>query len=468
MSDRVGSTPSRDLTLLDFTLLVIGAVVGADVYVVAAIGAGLLGPAQLVAWIIAGLLAAIIGIAFVQCATVQPRVGGSYAYVRSAFGPLVGFLAGWALYVGEWIALPVFPVAFSNYLTYFVPDLSPTGSLIVKAALIAAVLISNIAGARASARLNDVLTVAKLLPLVVLIVAGVALIALRPDVSLAHLRPFAPLGWSGLGPAVLVIFWAYAGFELAVLPAGEVRDARHTLPRGLIIGMSIATVFYVLTAFAVVVAIPSTTAANSPRSLADALDSIAGAFGLQQGFGGVLMSLGALISIAGVFEVFMLGVARLSYALARDGLFPRPFAQLSPRFGTPYVGLVFQAVAAAVLANVFDLTHLIDSAMLFLGVCYALTALAALRLVQQNPHALLHVPGLQAVLTLAAVSGVALALQAPPQLLALGAAVMAVGLVVYLVRRRAWSVASVEAGLREEELHLAAWLLHFLRRRAYQ
>ncbi len=84
----------RDLNLADFTLLVIGAVIGADVYVVAAIGAGLLGPAQLAAWVVGGILAALIGIAFVQWAAIQPKVGGSYVYVRSAFGPLIGFLAG--------------------------------------------------------------------------------------------------------------------------------------------------------------------------------------------------------------------------------------------------------------------------------------------------------------------------------------------------------------------------------------
>jgi amino acid transporter len=98
----------RELGALDFTLLVIGAVIGADVYVVAALGAAYLGPAQLVAWVAAGVLAAIIALAFVQCAAIYPEIGGSYAYARQAFGKFVGFLAGWALHVGEWVALPIF------------------------------------------------------------------------------------------------------------------------------------------------------------------------------------------------------------------------------------------------------------------------------------------------------------------------------------------------------------------------
>jgi APA family basic amino acid/polyamine antiporter len=456
---RPSTAPSRDLKLLDFTLLVIGAVIGADVYVVAAIGASLLGPAQLAAWLVAGLLAALIGLAFVQCAAIYPQVGGSYAYARTAFGSLVGFLCGWALYVGEWIALPVFPVAFANYLTFFFPNLDPTGLFIVKAVLIAVVTFSNILGARTGARINDVLTIAKLVPLAVLICAGLAFLMLRPGLAATHMAPFAPLGWSGFGASVLVIFWAYAGFELAVLPAGEVKAPRRTLPRGLVLGMVVATLFYLLTALAVVAALPWSVAAESPRSLADALDAIMAAFGLTGGFGGALMSLGALVSIAGVYEVFTLGVARLSYALARDGLFPQPFGRLHNQFGTPYVGLTFQALAALVLASFLDLTHLISTAMFFLGLCFAVTALAALRLIKRAPDKALHLPALRGLLPLASLGGIVLAAQAPPMVILMGAAVMGVGLVGFIARHGARRTRSeLETSIRRDEQEFEVWL----------
>src|SRR5438477_508678 len=133
----------RDLRAFDFTLLVVGAIIGADVYVVAGLGAQFLGPAQLVAWLVAGVLAALIAVAFA---------------------------------------------------------------------------------------------------------------ALHRSAAQENISPFAPLGWGGFGAATVLIFWAYAGFELAVLPAGEVDAPRRTLPRGLIIGMAVATAFYLLTAFAVVLA----------------------------------------------------------------------------------------------------------------------------------------------------------------------------------------------------------------------
>src|SRR5579883_212637 len=241
----------RSLGPFDFTLLVIGAAIGADIYIVASLAAGFLGPAQLVAWLGGGLLAALIVLPFVQCSLIDPEVGGTYAYVRNAFGHLAGFLAGWALLLGESVFLPIFPSAFANYLTYFIPNLSDAGRLASQVGLVAIVTSVNIVGVRASGRLNDLLTLAKLVPLAILILVGLAAVAIRPAPALDHLSPFAPLGWSGFGPAVLLIFFAYAGFELAVLPAGEVSRPEKTLPRGLVIGMSVVTLFYLLTALAV-------------------------------------------------------------------------------------------------------------------------------------------------------------------------------------------------------------------------
>ncbi len=194
-------------------------------------GAANLGPAQLVAWLGAGVLAAFISLAFVQCAAIDADVGGSYAYARAAFGPLVGYLAGWSLYVGEWVALPVFPLAFVSYLGRLV-TLGAAPKLAVEVALVFAITGVNVLGARKGALVNDLLTLAKLVPLAAFIVLGIVFFAVRADVAHAHLTPFAPLGFGGFGTALLPIFWAYAGFELAVLPAAEVDRPRRNLPLG--------------------------------------------------------------------------------------------------------------------------------------------------------------------------------------------------------------------------------------------
>ena len=428
----------RELGTFDFTLLVLGAVVGADVYIVAAMGAGFLGPAQLLAWLAAGVLSAFIGLAFVQCAAICPEVGGSYAYARAAFGPLSGFLAGWTLYLGEWIALPIFPLAFLNYLAYFVPGLTPLDGLAIKMLLITAVTVMNVLSIRVSGRANDVLTLAKLLPLALLIVVGLAFAMLRPHEATGHLTPFTPLGWRGFGPAVLVIFWAYAGFEMAVLPAAEVKDARRTLPRGLILGIAIATLFYLLTSFAVGVALPWQVAAASGRPLADALGAMLAGLGFPAEVGFVLAGLGALISIVSVYAVFTLTLARLSYAMAIDGVLPAPFARLHPRFRTPYIGLLFQAGSTLVFAPVVDLVNLIGIAVFFLGLCYVLTALSALRLLTRTPAFRLHVRGLRPALGVAALGSAYLSAQAPWRIIAIGAGLIVLGVAGFGLRGEVW------------------------------
>jgi amino acid transporter len=427
-----------DLGRIDFTLLVIGAVVGADVYVVAAMGAGFLGPAQLVAWVAAGVLAALIALTFVQCAAIDSEVGGSYTYARTAFGPLVGFVAGWALYAGEWVALPIFPLAFGNYLQRLAPGLPHPAVIFAEVVLIGTVTSFNFVGVRKGARVNDLLTIAKLVPLALLIALGLAFAIFRHGQASDHLHPFAPLGWGRFGSAIVPIFWAYAGFELAVLPAAEVRSPQRTLPQGLIVGMIIATIFYLLTAFAVVAAIPWQDASSSSSPLAAAMSAIFQGFGGSGNVGSALMSVGALISIVGVYEAFTLGVARLSYALSADGLFPSAFARIHPKYGTPYVGLAFQAAAAFIGATLFDLSGLITIAVFFLGIAYLATALAALRLVARNPDRALHLPGLRPALVLAGLSAVYLATQAPHRQIAIGAGVMLLGLVLYMLRGTRW------------------------------
>jgi len=316
----------------------------------------------------------------------------------------------------------------------------------------------NVRGIQTGARLNDALTVAKLVPLGLLVAVGLAVLATHSAQAAERVTPFAPLGWGGLGSAVLLIFWAYAGYELAVLPAGEVSEPQRTLPLGLVLGMAIATIFYLLTAASVVIALPTEAAQASQRPLADALASLLPSLGLPAAIGGVVMSAGALVSIAGVYDVFTLSLARLSYAMAKDGLFPAPFAKIHPRFHTPYLGIGFQGLCALAASLLFDLRSLIAISVFFLGLCYVATAVSALRLVQRKPDRRLNIPALRPMLVLAALAGAYLSLQAPPPLLAVGAFAMLVGLAAYLLRRTGWREGSkLLTRAEDDERRLARW-----------
>ena len=262
----------------------IGAIIGDGIYVVTSMGASSLGPAQLVAWLVAGILAALIALAFVQCAAIHSEVGGSYTYASTAFGPFVGFLAGWTLYIGEWLAVSAFPKAFFNYF-HSLTGASSSTSFAVQVSLIGGVTLVNFVGVRVGARTNDGLAAAKLIPLVLFAMLGLVFLALHFGTASDHVQPFAPIGWSNFGKAVLPIFWAYAGFELAVLPAGEVRSAARTLPRGLIIGVSVATIIYLLVSLAAVIVLPWQTLADSSHPLASGMAALFDSFGLRPGAG---------------------------------------------------------------------------------------------------------------------------------------------------------------------------------------
>jgi APA family basic amino acid/polyamine antiporter len=258
-------------------------------------------------------------------------------------------------------------------------------------------------------------------------------------------------------------------FELSVLPFAEVRAPERTLPLGLLVGMAVATGFYLLTALAVSVALPWQSVAGASRPLADGLHAMLNALGLPSAWSPGFMSVGAVVSIVGVYDVFTLGLSRLSYALAADGLFPRPFARVHGQFGTPWFGLAFQAFVAGAAALLFDLSGLIASSVFFLGVCYVVTSLAALRLVARSPQQALHLPGLRVVLVLAAVGGVYLSTQVSHTIIVFGVAALTSGLLAYAVRGKAWRGAAVE--FRHEEQRFERWvrwsdrwLLSFVRR----
>jgi len=190
--------------------IVVGAIIGSDIYIVPGLVAGLIGPFALVVWIIGGAISMVLAMVFGYCSYYVPNVGGSFAFVSEAFDDFYGFIAGWSMSIAEIIALPVFAIVFTNYLQYFVP-LSYGEQLLIRIIFIVALTTVNIVGVKAAGRLNDVLTLAKLAPLLLIIFIGIGSIVLRPTL-LGNYTPFAPAGLSNFGTVLVLIFWAYAGF----------------------------------------------------------------------------------------------------------------------------------------------------------------------------------------------------------------------------------------------------------------
>ena len=236
-----------ELTLFDVTNLVVGAIIGADIYVASAFGARLLGPFSLVVWVIAGVMAIIIALSFAECASLLPKVGGPYAYAHAAWGPFAGFVVGWSLWLAEWMSLAVFPVAFTQYLMVFLPGLDFMMQTVVKTLFVAFLIITNVVGVRAAGRTNDVLTIIKLAPLILFAIIGIVYLFSNTATAAANFSPFLPFGFGNFGYALVLIFWAYAGFEISTIPAGEIREPAKTIPKAIVLGIALVTVFYLVT-----------------------------------------------------------------------------------------------------------------------------------------------------------------------------------------------------------------------------
>lgn len=360
--------------------MVIGSIIGADIYIAAALGARLIGPASLVIWFVAGAMAMVIALSFAYCATMMPRVGGPYAYVKETMGDFAGFGVGWALFLAEWFSLAVFPVAFAQYAVALAPGLDSNDVIILKGLFILTILFTNVAGIKAAGRVNDGLTIAKLGPLLLLAVSGVTFMLFNMDTTRANYTPFFTGDAPGIGQSLVLIFWAYAGFELSTLPANEIERPERTIPKAIVAGMLVVITFYAITNLVIMGVVDEHTLTSSKSPLIDAGSAI---FSGVEGFATyvpVIVGVGALVSILGADESGTIGTSRLSFALAADGLFPKVFGRLHARFHTPHVGLMLICGTAFLASIVGNLSQLINASVFLLALAYFFTCVATIRL----------------------------------------------------------------------------------------
>ena len=462
-----------ELTLFDVTNLVVGAIIGADVYVASALAAGLLGPFSVVVWVIAGLIAIVIALCFAQCSALLPKVGGPYAYAHAAWGTFAGFVVGWSLWLAEWLSLAVFPVAFTNYLMYFV-SLNWAMQVIVKVLFVIFLIVTNVVGVKAAGRTNDILTLVKLIPLFFFAVIGLLFVALNTGLAAGNYSPFVPYGFGGFGTALVLIFWAYAGFEISTIPAEEIKDPGKTIPRAIVVGILIVTAFYLVTNAVIFGVTRYSSLALSPAPLATATNTALLVVPALALIGTIIVGGGALISVAGSDESGMIGTSQLGYALAADGLFPRAFAKIHPKYKTPYLGVIIQAITALVAAIIGNLTLLIATSVFFMAIAYLATSGSIFSLRRKGMKAQFHLKGSFLIPGLGIIFSIYLMTQCTLTQIALGLILLLAGVPIYVIyspkkeitelKQELLSTESIIKRARsQEERFLANILMHIKR-----
>ncbi len=419
------------LTTFDLTNLVIGSIIGADIYIATAIGARLIGPASLLLWVAAGAMALVIALSFSYCVTLLPKVGGPYAYAGAAAGPFAGFMTGWALLLAEWFSLSVFPVAFAQYFTALVPGVGPAGVIGLKALFIGIIVATNVVGIKAAGRTNDALTIIKLSPLVLIILGGMAYVVLQPSAAASNFVPFLTGGAAEAGQALVLIFWAFAGFELSTLPADMAERPERSVPRAIAIGMLVVTAFYLLTNLAVMASLDRQGLMSSSSPLMEAAATMFAPLGAAAPLVVLFVGVGALISILGADESGTLGTSRLAYAMALDGHLPHRMARLHPRFGTPYISIIALGATAFIASVLGGIPALINSAVFLLGLVYLVTSLSAMVLLRRDPERSAALRGRRIVPVAGAALSLLLIALVRPDVWLVGLTLLAVGVPVY-------------------------------------
>ncbi len=361
----------RTIGRWSLTALVINSMIGSGVFGLPSTVAGYLGALSPMAVLVAGAGMAIIFACFAEVASHFQVAGGPYLYARTAFGRGMGIQVAWLLLLGQVAAPAANANLFVIYLGEFWPHATePLPRTVILTLLVGLLTLINIRGVRAGTHVSNFLTAAKLLPLFAVIVMGLFLLHSHSAAS----APVAPAATTGQWlKAILLLVFAYGGFETALAPMGEAKDPRRDAPFALFVALIVCTLLYVLIQKVVVGVLPH--AAMSTRPLSDVARVAAGQYGAA------LVAIGALISCYGYLSAKILAMPRVTFALAEQGDFPQAFAAIHPRFQTPYVSILLFAalVWAFALSGEFKWNVTLSAAarLLYYAVCCA--ALPVLR-----------------------------------------------------------------------------------------
>jgi basic amino acid/polyamine antiporter, APA family len=314
--------------------LMVNLIIGGGIFELPSTVAGILGSQSPVAYLIAAAGMGIIAACVDEVASRFRQAGGPYLYSRVAFGRFLGLQTGWLLWLTRVSAAAAVADVFLDYLPGFCPQAKgPTTRLVILTIVIGGLATLNIRGVKTGTRISNFFTVAELLPLGILVVGGLVFIHIHgsPVLQVAESHPAG--AWMN---AVLILIFAYAGFEAALIPAGEVENPARDAPVALMAALVIVTIVYSLVQVAVVHMLADSAHTNLPLSAAAHV------------FGGnsmaTIISVGALLSSVGFLAANMVATPRPTFAFAEQGDFPRWFAAVHSRFQTPYLSIIIFSV----------------------------------------------------------------------------------------------------------------------------
>ena len=362
--------------------LAVGCSIGSGIFMMPTLLApyGMLG---LSGWLVAGTGTILIALTFARLAARIPKAGGLYAYADSGLGSLAGFIVAWCYWISCLTAVASVAIAFTSYLSAYLPILAShdESGLIASLVLVWLIVFLNIRSIKESSVFQLVTTLLKIIPILILAVFG--LINMQPEmlpaVNPTELSPIA-----AISAATMLVMWSFLGIESATVPADNVIKPEKTIPRAIIASVLTIFVLYILVSLAVSMTIPAEELKGATAPFKLAAERLLGPAGA------IIVTLGALLSTLGSLNANTLMCGQMPLAIAKNGLFPKPFKRLS-RNGTPVTGLLISGVIVSILlimnyskGLVGAFTFLVMMATLATLMSYTLCAVAEFYFLKQE------------------------------------------------------------------------------------
>jgi APA family basic amino acid/polyamine antiporter len=409
----------RSLGAWNLVFLGIGCIIGAGIFVRTGNAAALhAGPAVLISFLIAGVVCALAGLCYAELSSTLPVSGSAYTYSYTTIGEFAAWVMGALLLLEYGLAASVVAVGWSGYMVSLLGDIGivippeltgPAGYPLLRdgapvlvngapvttvfnlpAFLVCAVLAALLClGVSESAKVNNVIVAIKVTVLVAFILVGGFIIMQNYQAFAPNWDPFIPeptgkdgeFGLSGILRAASIVFFAYIGFEAVSTAAQEARNPKKDMPIGIIGSLVACTIIYILVSIVLTLIVPYNQL-NVPDPVAVAVD----AFGPEWAWFAKTVKIGAIIGLTSVILVLMYGQTRIFYTMARDGLLPRVFSRVHPKYRTPWINTLVVGLIVAIAAGVFDINSLGDMTSVGTLAAFAVVCLSVIWLRRTHPE----------------------------------------------------------------------------------
>ncbi len=371
----------RSLSRKDITAIAINTVIGAGIFGLPSKIAALIGSYSLIAFVVCALIVALIVICFAEVASRFQNTGGMYLYAKHAFGSAIGFEVGWLYWFVRVTTFAANCNLLLSYLAFFIPGVNEGVLRVTLIALIVGLIgLVNFLGVRESTILTNIFTIGKLLPLLIFVSVGMFFVQ-PTNFNFSEVPEF-----DSFSKAVLLLIYAYVGFEAAVIPAGEMKNPGKDVPFALLSALAVVAFLFFVVQVVSLGTLPEL--AKSERPLADAASLFLGSFGA--GF----IAIGALISIFGNLNGGFLSATRIPFAMSEQKELPSFVGQIHPKFSTPYISIFLTSLSIFVLTIQSSFISALTISTITRLLVYATTcaALPVLRRREKISPAQFHAP----------------------------------------------------------------------------